>query len=220
MGWRVRHHYPYGVRRVWLSATLFSAMVATGLGRPAIARRCPTRPASLPRCSKRLASNDLIQSRYSFRERSTEVRLNPFGAMGTGPEMVYEVYPHPSDELTYKRLVERDGRPLTTEEIARTGPRPIGSGSRPGNGGWRARATRSGLLRLRKAQEERLKDEARAREALDMFDFAIAGRDTWEGQPAIIVTFTPKAHTEPRSREGRIASAFAGRVWVHEFDTR
>ena len=44
---------------------------------------------------KRLASNDLIQSRYSYRERSTEVRLNPFGAMGTGPEMVYEVYPHP-----------------------------------------------------------------------------------------------------------------------------
>ena len=51
-----------------------------------------------------------------------------------------------------------------------------------------------------------------------MFDFAIAGRDTREGQPAIIITFTPKAHTEPRSREGRIASAFAGRVWVHEFE--
>jgi hypothetical protein len=137
--------------------------------------------------------------------------------MGTGPELVYEVYPHPNDELTYRRLVEREGRQLTAEEIHaqdRQYLERLAAWDRPmANEGSSDR-----LLRLRKAQDERLKDEARAREALDMFNFAIAGREIREGQPAIIITFTPKAHTEPRSREGRIASAFAGRVWVHEFE--
>jgi hypothetical protein len=200
----------------WLSATLFSAMVATGFGAQPSAP-LPDQARFFAEVQKRLASNDLIQSRYSYRERSTEVRLNPFGAMGTGPEMVYEVYPHPNDELTYKRLIEKGGRPLSIAEIHEQD-----QAYRERLADWERRMAREGnsdrLLRLRKAQEERLKDEARAREALDMFDFAIADRDTREGQPAIIITFTPKTHTEPRSREGRIASAFAGRVWVHEFE--
>ena len=76
------------------------------------------------------------------------------------------------------------------------------------------------LMRLRKAQEERLKDEARTREALDMFHFAIVGRDIREGQPAIIISFTPKADAQPRSREGRIARAFAGRCGCTSTSTR
>jgi hypothetical protein len=200
----------------WLSATLFSALVVTGTGAQPSAP-LPDQARFFAEVQKRLASNDLIQSRYSYRERSTEVRLNPFGAMGTGPEMVYEVYPHPNDELTYKRLVERDGRPLTPAEIQEQD-----RAYRERLADWERRMAREGnsdrLLRLRKAQEERLKDEARAREALEMFDFAIAGRDIREGEPAIIITFTPKADIHPRSREGRIASAFAGRVWVHEFE--
>ena len=28
---------------------------------------------------------------------------------GTGPILVHEIYPHPNDDLTYRRLVERDG---------------------------------------------------------------------------------------------------------------
>jgi hypothetical protein len=126
--------------------------------------------------------------------------------MGTGPELVYEVYPHPNDELTYRRLVERGGHQLTTAEIHEQD-----RAYREKLAAWERRMAREGtsdrLLRLRKAQDERLKDEARAREALDMFHFAIAGRDTREGQPAIIITFTPKSNVEPRSREGRRPSA-------------
>jgi hypothetical protein len=74
------------------------------------------------------------------------------------------------------------------------------------------------LMRLRAAEAERAKDEARTREALDMFNFAIEGRELWEGQSAITISFVPKPDAQPRSREGRIARAFAGRVWVHEHD--
>ena len=191
-------------------------MVATGMSAQSAAP-LPDQARFFAEVQKRLASNDLIQSRYSYRERSTEVRLNPFGAMGTGPEHVYEVYPHPNDDLTYRRLVERGGRQLTVEEIHAQDREYLERLAE-----WERRMANEGssdrLLRLQKAQGERLKDEARAREALDMFHFAIAGRETREGQPAIIITFTPKANSEPRSREGRIARAFAGRVWVHELE--
>jgi hypothetical protein len=165
-----------------------------------------------------LASNDLIQSRFSFRERTTELKLNPFGRkMGTGPANVYEVYPHPEEELTYRRLIERDGRAIPPNELAEQD-----RDYREKLDAWQRRLAREGTSeraeRLRKTAEARKKDEAMANEALDLFDFRVAGRDSWEDQPAIIVTFTPRPGTSPRSREGRIAKAFSGRAWIHEFD--
>jgi hypothetical protein len=178
----------------------------------------PDREQFFAEARKRLASNDLIQSRYSFRERTTELRLNPFGrSMGTGPASVYEVYPHPEEELTYRRLVEREGRPLTKEELAEQDLE-----YRERLSAWQRRLAREGTsrraIRQRRAAEAKAKDEALAREALDMFDFQIAGRGTWENQPAIIIAFSPREGATPRSREGRVARVFAGRAWVHEFE--
>lgn len=178
----------------------------------------PDQAAFFAEARKRLASNDLIQSRYSFRERETELRLNPFGrSMGTGPTNVYEVYPHPEEDLTYRRLIERDGEPLSEEELAEQD-----RDYRDKLAAWQRRLAREGTsaraARLERAAEAKAKDEAMAREALEMFDFQITGRDTWQGQPAIVVSFSPKPGTSPRSREGRVARAFAGRAWIHEFD--
>lgn len=177
----------------------------------------PDRDSFLAEVQKRLASNDIIQSRYSYRQRSTELNLNPFGRIGTGPVLVQEVYPHPDDKLTYRRLVERDGRPLSAAEIAEQDRAYLERLD-----AWNRRTAREGesarRLRLQRAREGRERDEARAREALEMFDFAIAGRDTWEGQPAIVISFTPRPDAQPRTREGRIARAFEGRAWVHEHE--
>jgi hypothetical protein len=177
----------------------------------------PDRERFFAEVLKRLASNDIIQSRYSYRQKSTELKLNPFGRMGTGPVLVHEVYPHPEEKLTYRRLIERDGHPLSPDEIAaqdRDYLRRLED--------WKQRTAREGesarRLRLRRAQEGRERDEARAREALDVFDFSMEGRDTWEGNPAIVISFTPRPGAQPRTREGRIAQAFAGRAWIHEFE--
>ncbi len=164
---------------------------------------------------KRLASNDRLMSRFSYRERSTELRLNPFGRMGTGPERVFEVYPHPEEELTYRRLVEEDGRPLAREEIEEQDREYLRELEE-----WKRRIEREGQserdARLRKAEEALAKERELAREALDMFNFTIVGRDTWEGNPAIIVAFEARPEAQPRTREGRVAHAFKGRAWVHE----
>ncbi|HQZ40781.1 MAG TPA: hypothetical protein PLH72_17250 [Vicinamibacterales bacterium] len=166
---------------------------------------------------RRLASNDHIQSRYSYRERSTELHLNLFGRMGTGAVQVFDVYPHPNEKLTYRRLIERDGRPSSADELAAQD-----RDYRKRLADWQRRVAREGtterLARLRDAEQARRKDEARTREALDVFTFAVEGRATWDGEPAIVIRFAPRPDVSPRSREGRVAHAFTGRVWVHEHE--
>jgi hypothetical protein len=200
-----------------LLVVVLLAIAAAGLAAQSPAP-LPDQETFFAEARKRLASNDLIQSRYSFRERTTELRLNPFGrTVGTGPANVYEVYPHPEEELTYRRLVERDGRPLAEEELAEQDRE-----YREKLAAWQERLAREGTsaraMRQRKIAEARKKDEAMAREAIDMFDFKIVGRDTWNNEPAIVITFTPRPDASPRTREGRVARAFTGRAWIHEFE--
>ncbi len=205
-----------GLATLLPALTVAAGLLATG-GASEQSLPLPDRDAFFAEVQKRLASNDIIQSRYSYRQKSTELKLNPFGRMGTGPVLVHEVYPHPDDKLTYRRLVERDGRPLSGAEIAEQDRAYLERLEE-----WNRRTAREGesarRLRLQRAKEGRERDEARAREALEMFDFAIAGRDTWDGQPAIIITFTPRPDARPRTREGRIARAFSGRAWIHEHE--
>jgi hypothetical protein len=203
--------------RVRLVAALLLSISAGVAAQPSQAP-LPDQATFFAEARKRLASNDLIQSRYSFRERTTQLRLNPFGrSMGTGPVHVYEVFPHPEEELTYRRLVERDGVPVSAEELAEQDRE-----YRERLEEWQRRLAREGTSaraeRLRRAAEAKAKDEAMAREALEMFDFKIVGRDTWHGEPAILVSFTPRPDASPRSREGRVARAFEGKAWIHEFD--
>lgn len=165
----------------------------------------------------RVASNDRIQRHFSYTERVTELRFNPFGRMGTDGIVVAEVYPGTDDELTFRRIIERDGRPLGPEELAEQDRR-----YRAKLDDWRSElahnARSEGEVRLRREAAERAHDEARTKEALEMFTFVMEKRDVWDGRPAIVVSFTPKPDANPRTRDGRVARSFAGRAWIDEFE--
>jgi hypothetical protein len=177
----------------------------------------PDRETFFAEVRKNLAANDRVQIRFSFRERTTEINLNPVGRMGTGPILVHEVYPQPDQELTYRRLIERDGRRLSAAELSSQDRKYLARLRQ-----WRASLRDEGQdereERLKKEAEMRERDQKQSREALELFDFRIEHRDTFEGQPAIIVSFTPKPSGRPRTREGRVAYGFAGRAWIHEPD--
>ena len=55
---------------------------------------------------------------YAYKERRTDLHTNPFGRIGTAGTRVIEVYPSANPELTYRRLVERNGVPVGAEERA------------------------------------------------------------------------------------------------------
>lgn len=159
------------------------------------------------------AAADFI--RFSHMERSTEIRFNPFGNLGTGPTVLMEVFPAADDAFTYRRVLERGGKPVTDlSEQDRKYRARLEAHEREVTGERAANRA----ARLKAAEIDRARQEANVRETLDLFTFAIEARTKWAGQPAIIVRFAPKPGGQARTREARIAKSFAGRVWVHERD--
>lgn len=181
------------------------------------AQPLPDPDTFLAEARKRLASNKLLQGRFTFRERMTEVGFNPFGRLGTGPVETYEVYPLPDDKMTYRRLVERDGVRLSPAAIAEQDRQYLARFQQ-----WRRQLAREGQtereIREERQAKAREKDRAQASEITSLFTFTMDGRELYEGEPAILVLFRPKPNTQPRSREARVASSFAGRAWIHERD--
>lgn len=164
---------------------------------------------------ERLASNEALQNRYAFKERRTDLKLNPFGRIGSGPILVFEVYPSVDPSMVYRRLIERDGKPVPAAELAAQDEAYKQKYER-----WRQELLREDADERRAREKKRAEVEAKlraqAREVLDLFTFTIDRRETWEGQPAIVVRFAAKPGAQPGSREGRVAVAFSGEAWLHE----
>jgi hypothetical protein len=195
-------------------AVLLFALVAAGLV-PSAEQRLPDEATFFAETRKRLESNPQLRARYAYRERRTEMHLNPFGRLGPGPVQMYEVFPGPTPALTYRRLVARAGEPLPPREITAQDREHLAKLEAH----RKERETESAGDRARREARERARSaEARAQadEVLGLFDYSMVGRVTLDGHPAIIVRFSPRADARPRSREAKVAAAFEGRAWVHE----
>lgn len=153
--------------------------------------------------------------RFSHKERSTEIRFNPFGRMGPWPKVLSEVYPSADDAFTYRRILERDGKPVSDlEEQDRKYRARLEAHQRELTG----EAASSREARIKAEEQDRKKQEANVRATLELFTFALESRTTWEGAPTIVIRFDPKPGGQARTREARVAKGFAGRAWVHEHD--
>lgn len=126
------------------------------------------------------------QDAFSYKERRTELHLNPFGRLGAGDVLVAEFAPGDEPGVFSRRLIERNGKPV------------------PG-------AAPERVNRRRRPQKRSGFDDA-----VDMLRFAIARRETTSGRDFIVVTFEPKPDAKPETREGRLAKVLSGTIWVDE----
>lgn len=175
----------------------------------------PDQAAFLAAAREKLASDEHLQVRHTYRLRRTEMGRNPFGRIGSGDTKLYEVYPSPVLDLTYYRHVATNGAPVGERELAE-----------------QDRKQREKLdAYVRRLQRESPRDRARrldndsvvgererrmVEDVVKTFDFALERREILEGRPAIVVAFTPRPGARPWSTEGRIAKRFKGRVWIDE----
>jgi hypothetical protein len=53
-------------------------------------------------------------------------------------------------------------------------------------------------------------------DVVEALQFELSGREVVGGRPMITVTFTPRPGARPESREGKIARAFSGTIWIDE----
>jgi len=133
-----------------------------------------------------LARSQDDQKLFAYKERRTDVNLNPFGRVGTGGVRVVEVTPVSGGTAVMRRVVERDGKPVTDSVPVRR------------------------ELRMSERGRSVVDDVA------DTLDVSIKRRDHLNGRDAIVAVFTRRAGAKPRTREGRIASNFSGEIWIDE----
>jgi len=191
------------------------AVVAVGAVRAQESRSLPVPEALYKAVRENLVRAESVAHLYAFKERRTDVHTNPFGRIGTGGTRVLHVYPSPIRQLTYRRLIERNGVSLTPAELAEQDNR------------YRTRVTeRQRELAAQTVDEQRQRetDAARARErrqrrvedVVNALQFTLEGRTVYQGAPAFIVAFIPKRDAKPVTREGRTAVNFEGKVWIDE----
>jgi hypothetical protein len=197
-------------------AILLAAMLLLLL-HPQDARPLPDPGTFSAAVRENLARAQQVTHRYAYKERRTELHTNPFGRIGTGGTRVIEVYPSANRDLTYRRLVERNGVPVGAEERAeqdRAYRRHVADVER------RA-ARRTTDDRRRRAEEDataRQRADAMIGDVVDSLLFKLEGRVMYDGEEAIAIAFAPKPDARPKTRQGRLAQKFAGTMWVRETD--
>jgi len=133
-----------------------------------------------------LARADREQYRYAYRERRSEVHTNPFGKIGTGGTVTYEVIPGAQLGMYQRRLVERDGKPVAAAKPEVVDRRDQG-GANPS-----------------------------IDDVVATLELKIRGRETVGGRECIVIDFAPKKDATPKTKQGKVAKIFKGAVWVDE----
>lgn len=160
---------------------LFRSPVSAAQSRP-----LPEEEPFFKAVRENMARANREQYKYAYKERRTEIHTNPFGRLGTGEVRLYEVTPGPDPSVYFRRLLERDGKPVPD--------------SRP------------------ERQERRIRrgGPSAVDDTVATLRFAIDRRESLNGRDMIVVRFEPRPDADPQTREGRMARAFKGQIWVDE----
>ena len=172
--------------RAWvLAAGLAGALTSTATSQES--RPLPDPEPFYAAARANIVRAQAAENLFAYRERRTELHLNPFGRMGSGGTVVYDVTPQ-ADGGVERRLIERDGRAVTDGPVER-------------------RATRTRRPGSRRSSVE---------DVVSVLRFAIRHREVRDGRDIVAVGFEPKPGAEPETRQGELARHFSGTIFVDE----
>ena len=131
------------------------------------------------------------QFRFAYKERRTELHTNPFGRLGSGETLGYEVIPAEGGAVRLRRLIERNGQPVTDGSVER--------------------------VDVRRRQERRARSRPSSWEdTVRTLRLTMDRRELRDGRAVIVVLFEPRPDARPETREGRLARVFKGSILVDE----
>jgi hypothetical protein len=149
-------------------------------------RPLPDEAPFLTTARENLARSQREQYKYGYKERRSELHTNPFGRLGSG-----------EGTSTWEVTPVVDGTAFTRRLVERDG-KPV-AGAAAERQERRARRGRSPL-----------------EDAAAVLAFSVDRREVRDGREMIVVRFEPKPDADPQTREGKIAKAFSGFIWVDE----
>lgn len=161
----------------------------------------------------RLASDELLQLQYTFRETVTRRDLDRQGRVKTTSVKVFEVFP--AKDVGYRRLIVEDGRPVRPDALAKADDRQ----RRKVEEYLRDRSRDTPRDKARQAEAEarqRRDDEREVAELFRVMDARLLGRDVVEGRPTLVLGIAARPGVRPATTGGRVFRALEGQAWFDE----
>ena len=157
-----------------------------------------------------LRSDRFLLRNYVFNEAQEVIELDKKERPKKTRTRVYEIFPSTVDELTYRRLISKDGEPLKEKEL-RKQDRKYAKKARE-KGVW-------AQSEIEASEEEALRREEKAvEEMFRLYDFEIRGRENLDGHSTVAVDFAPRPRFKPRVKEVKVLKKIRGRAWISEDD--
>jgi hypothetical protein len=144
---------------------------------------------------------------YTWRAASVERHLDAHGKVQSTKAEKWETLV--LDGQPHRRLLEKDGRPLSPQE-QRTEQRKLDEVSRR----LGAETSSEKVRRVEDAERQRKREFAFLSELPDLFDLRLEGESTMGGRPVWIISGAPRPGAQPRSRDARILLHIRGRMWI------
>jgi hypothetical protein len=198
------------LRTVAVMAGVWTVLATHGAGQ---ALKLPDRETFLREARETLARSQQLWHRYAYTERRTEIHMNPFGRVGMGDTLVLEVRPSANPQLTYRRIIQRNGVAVSKTDLERQDAQHRAKVARAERQAGDEEAV---ARRTHDDAEARRRAQAVIDDVLNTLRFDLVRREVRDGRPAIVVSFSGKPGAQPATRQGRIAAVFKGNVWVDE----
>jgi hypothetical protein len=162
-----------------------------------------------------LATDEERQSGYMFIERRTEQKLDGSGRSKDESVKVFEVYPGLPGEDRYRRLIEKDGKPVPQDTLARQDrerQKEVESYAK------RVSTSAERQKEARQRDKERRQYGAAVDDLFRIYDIRMVRRESIEGHDTIVATLMPKDGVKPQTDDGKVMRHFKARAWISESD--
>jgi hypothetical protein len=113
------------------------------------------------------------------------------------------------DGEPYRRMLERDGKPLSAEE-QRNEQEKLDRETKK----LEKQTPVEKRRRLEQANDRRKRDFAFLSEIPDLFDLKLEGESTVDGRPVWIVSGAPRPGAQPKSHDAKLLLKVRGRMWI------
>jgi hypothetical protein len=203
-----------GCRRL-VVALGFAALSIAILG--AQDRPLPDQEAFLKETRKHLQRDSSVQRSYMYVETRREVKLDKDGGIEEQSVKVFESYPGLPGQPRWERLISKDGRPESAEDLAEQdrdrAKKATDMAKRLETEPAKEEARQErGWQKLRSERDEAVAD------IYTVFEVKMTGRERIEGHDTIAFVLTPRPDSKPKTREGELMKHFTVRAWISETD--
>ncbi len=156
----------------------------------------------------RLRIHQTLLKDYTYEQRNSQKHLDKNGRVKKSETRRYEVFPGDGSQLTYHRLIEKNGKRVSESELKKQ------------DSEYQKRRAAREKKRLKQDPEAeskaRKEEEEAIEEAFRVFEIAMETREIIHDRPAIRFSFKPRPGMKAKNDEIKTLRNFAGHVWFDE----